>query len=75
MITQFKAMWPTIESDLADASKNGLAAAAKAGTRDWREQEAMEWARAKNKLQPNKSATKLDDVMRGISSRVIKFGD
>lgn len=75
MITQFKAMWPTIESDLADASKNGLAAAAKAGTRDWREQEAMEWARAKNKLQPNNSANNLDDFMNRFSSRVIKLGD
>jgi hypothetical protein len=42
--------WPTIERDISDATANGLATAAKAGTRGWREADALTWARAKGKL-------------------------
>lgn len=42
--------WSTIRRDIADASTNGLAAA-KAGAREWHEATAMEWARAKGKLE------------------------
>ncbi|SDZ73697.1 hypothetical protein [Acidovorax soli] len=42
--------WPTIERDISDAKANGLATAAKAGTRGWREADALTWARAKGKL-------------------------
>ena len=49
MVSQHKHEWPTIESDMKDATRNGLATA-KAGTRNWQEATAMEWARAKGKL-------------------------
>jgi hypothetical protein len=41
--------WPTIERDIKDASTNGLAAA-KTGSRHWDEAAALQWARAKGKL-------------------------
>ncbi len=41
--------WPTIESDLSDASRNGLSVA-KAGERRWDEREALAWARSRGKL-------------------------
>lgn len=41
--------WPTIRDDLKNASSNGLEAA-KAGLRGWYETRALEWARAKGKL-------------------------
>jgi hypothetical protein len=57
LVKAHKHEWPTIESDLAHASENGLAAA-KAGTRDWYEAAAMDWARAKGKL--NDAAKPMD---------------
>lgn len=50
MIEQHKHEWPTIKRDIADAGRNGLSAA-KAGVRGWHEQDALEWARANNKLE------------------------
>lgn len=52
MIEQHKHEWPTIEQDIKDAKRNGLSMA-KAGERDWKEHEAMEWARNKGKLMSN----------------------
>lgn len=49
MIDQHKHEWPTIEQDIKDAGRNGLNKA-KADQREWKEAEAMEWARAKGKL-------------------------
>jgi hypothetical protein len=58
------AKWPTIESDLKDASKNGLASA-KAGKRDWNETHALEWARSRGKLlSANTTTSILDSAMR-----------
>lgn len=42
--------WPTIERDLKDAAKNGLAEAAKAGAREWYELSAKAWARTRGKM-------------------------
>lgn len=42
--------WPSIRRDIQGASKNGLANA-KAGARDWNEAFALDWARAKGKLE------------------------
>lgn len=55
MISQHEHEWPTVAQDIKDAGRNGLAAAAKAGTREWYEVEAMAWARAKNRLQMPRS--------------------
>lgn len=49
MIAQHKHEWPTIEQDIKDAGRNGLTKA-KAGQREWKEAEAVEWARSKGKL-------------------------
>lgn len=57
--------WPTIESDLSDASTNGLAGAAKAGSRGWLEAEALEWANLNGRLTQAPEPAGLDAVMRG----------
>jgi hypothetical protein len=41
--------WATVQSDLKNASANGLSKA-KAGARDWNEATALDWARANGKL-------------------------
>jgi hypothetical protein len=46
MIRQHAHKWPTIARDLTDASTNGLAEAAKAGSRGWHEAAALAWARS-----------------------------
>jgi hypothetical protein len=50
MVQQHKHEWPTIEQDIKDAKRNGLSDAAKAGTRGWDEDKAMNWARSKAKI-------------------------
>lgn len=68
MIEQHKHEWPTIEGDMRDATINGLSVA-KAGSRDWVETIALDWARAKGKLRsPVKPADSLVQVMHGLSS-------
>jgi hypothetical protein len=61
--------WPTIRRDLQDASANGLKAA-KAGAREWYEQVALEWARAKGKLTDNQPAASdgIDQAMRNMAA-------
>ena len=49
MLGQHKPRWPTIERDMKDANENGLNSA-RAGFRGWIEADALEWARANNKL-------------------------
>lgn len=63
LVDTHRAVWPTVEADLRDASKNGLAAA-KAGARGWREDVALQWARAKGRLLPADSPA--DAVARAI---------
>ena len=59
--------WPTIERDISDAKANGLATAAKAGTRGWREADALTWARAKGKLiSAAKPADSLTQAMHNL---------
>lgn len=60
--------WPTIARDMDDAHANGLSAA-KAGKRGWKEAEALEWARAKGKLQTtSKPAASLAQAMHNMGS-------
>lgn len=68
LVMAHKGRWPTIESDLKDASKNGLAQA-KAGPRDWDEARALEWARARGKLAATSTpaTASLDSAMRNLS--------
>lgn len=61
--------WPTIERDIADANTNGLAAAAKAGARGWKEDAALVWARANGKLiSATKPANSLAQAMHNLGS-------
>lgn len=69
LVEQHESDWPTVERDLSDANRNGLAAAAKAGAREWYEDRALEWARVKGKLQSN---TKSDDSINGAMRRMAK---
>lgn len=54
LIFKYEHIWPTIERDISDASKNGLDAA-KAGHRKWNGQIALDWARANNKIKDHTS--------------------
>lgn len=68
LIDAHKHEWLTIERDIADASTNGLAAA-KAGARAWWEGQAMEWAKAKGKLEgAAKPAAVLAQTMHSMAS-------
>ena len=61
--------WPTIERDISDANANGLATAAKAGARGWREADALTWARAKGKLiSAAKPADSLTQAMHNLGA-------
>jgi hypothetical protein len=54
LLLKYETIWPTIERDISDASKNGLDAA-KAGRRKWNGQIALNWARANNKIKDHTS--------------------
>lgn len=49
LVVAYAQAWPTIETDLNDASRNGLNAA-RTGQRGWVEHLALDWARSKGKL-------------------------
>lgn len=60
--------WPGIRTDIAGAANNGLNAA-KADSRGWFEDIAMQWARAKGRLQTNKeTASNLNIAMTRMAS-------
>jgi hypothetical protein len=68
MIEQHKHEWLTIEQDFKGAARNGLSAA-KAGAREWREADAMQWARAKGRLTSiDKPAQSLTGAMNNMAS-------
>jgi hypothetical protein len=56
LIRKHKRDWPSIENDLINASRNGLANLAKAGDQGWVERNALAWAESKGKLQRSGSA-------------------
>jgi hypothetical protein len=49
MVSQNLRNWPTIESDMREASRNGLHEA-RVGSRGWDEEVALNWARSQGKL-------------------------
>lgn len=68
LIEQYQHEWSTIVGDIAGAKRNGLSAAAKAGERQWREADAIEWARTKGRLQSKeKPANLLQSAMHNMS--------
>ena len=60
--------WPSINNDLKDAKDNGLSTAAKAAKRGWHEDNAMQWARSKGKLNLPTASGSLSSVMRDLPS-------
>ncbi len=78
LIAQHGSKWPTIKGDLDGAHRNGLSAA-KAGTREWHEAVALEWARSKGKLigqeKPTDSMDKAMHRMSSLPSRQHKIDD
>lgn len=71
LIGKHSCEWPTIERDIADANKNGLADAAKAGQRGWVESRALNWARAKGKLKSSeKYGYSVDQAIRNMHAPV-----
>ena len=70
MVKRHAARWTTIETDMTDASTNGLAVAAKAGSRGWFEVEALAWAEANGRLLSAPEPGTIDAVMgAGFTSR------
>ncbi len=59
LIRKHKSNWPSIDTNLKNATANGLAKAAKATTHGhWREHEALEWARKNNKIKKHDIVTR-----------------
>lgn len=69
LVRKYLGQWPTIESDLKNASTNGLSAA-KAGSRGWIESRAVEWGKAKAKLEVESHADSSTKLLRQLPSRV-----
>jgi hypothetical protein len=70
MVERHAVRWKTIETDMTDASTNGLADAAKAGSRGWLEAEALAWAEANGRLLSAPEPGTLDAVVgSGFRSR------
>ena len=50
LVEKYDSVWPSIEADLQDGSRNGLMKAAGAGHGYYYEQRALQWARERDKL-------------------------
>ncbi len=74
MVAQHQHEWPTIEADIKAASENGLSAC-KAGKRDWRERDALEWARSKGKLIKQPETAGLTHSMRSLPGKIHKMAN
>jgi hypothetical protein len=71
LVTKYKTQWATIERDMQDASKNGLAVA-KAGARKWSEDLALQWAKSNNKFKDQAGVPNSPQMMMAnLPSRVI----
>lgn len=66
LVNRHGARWPSIGSDLSDASTNGLAARAKAGKRGWIEVEALAWAEEQGRLLKAPEQDSLSAVMNSV---------
>jgi hypothetical protein len=69
LIKELRDHWKTIESDIKDASKNGLSKAAKAGKRGWDKENAILWATAKGKYSDPMRQTKNSMLNLPVSAR------
>jgi hypothetical protein len=71
LVSKYKAQWASIERDMQDASKNGLAVA-KAGARKWSEDLALHWAKSNNKFKDRADVPNSPQMMMAnLPSRVI----
>ena len=71
LVSKYKAQWASIERDMQDASKNGLAVA-KAGARKWSEDLALQWAKSNNKFNDRAVVPNSPQMMMAnLPSRVI----
>jgi hypothetical protein len=68
MIMEHKDEWPTIESDISEASRNGLSAA-KVDPQGWCEDKALRWAKSKGKLNPPPKASVLSNAMHNLTGK------
>jgi hypothetical protein len=72
LVSKYNAQWASIERDMQDASKNGLAVA-KAGARKWSEDLALQWAKSNNKFKDRADVPNSPQMMMAnLPSRVIK---
>ncbi|MEF8709512.1 MAG: hypothetical protein V5B38_11770 [Candidatus Accumulibacter propinquus] len=55
LIEEFAGVWPTIEGDLRDGSRNGLSAVANASHGYWKVGPALNWAAERGKIQREKA--------------------
>jgi hypothetical protein len=71
LVSKYKAQWATIERDMQDASKNGLAVA-KAGARKWSEDLALQWTRSNNKFKDRSDVGNSPQMMMtNLPTRVV----
>ena len=71
LVSKYKAQWASIERDMQDASKNGLAVA-KAGARKWSEDLALQWAKSNNKFNDRAVVPNSPQMMMAnLPSRVV----
>ena len=69
LIQKYVRRWPTIESALSNAGRNGLDAA-RAGERSWMESKVLEWAYSKGNLEnPEKESPKQANWVQGLGGR------
>ena len=70
LISSNQRRWPTAERDLKDAATNGLSAAKVVGEIGWWwEGSAIEWARARGKVQD------VPSILPGVSTKVHRMQD
>jgi hypothetical protein len=55
LVDEFKGMWPTIDGDLRDGSRNGLSAKANANHGYWKVGPALNWALERRRLEKPKA--------------------
>ena len=69
MLVKFQAEWPTIEADINEAARNGLAVAKTGKKGMWHVDNAIEWARSRGKwLEPVRSH-QIDAAWHGDSKK------
>lgn len=66
MLARHEHHWPNIKSDISSAAANGLAAAAKAGVRGWREAAALAWAEENGRIVSAPEPDALSSALRSL---------